>query len=77
MLIQITASTEVRKIPRMENYIANKIPIWVRVPMYGLDDFRGQFISGEQENRSSLQCYSVLPTIAQILRKMSLKILAS
>ena len=26
---------------------------------------------------SSLQCYSVLSTIAQVLRKMSLKILAS
>ena len=28
-------------------------------------------------NISSLQCYSVLSTIAQVLRKMSLKILAS
>ena len=27
--------------------------------------------------KSSLQCYSVLSTIAQVLRKMSLKILAS
>ena len=29
------------------------------------------------QNKSSLQCYSVLSTIAQVLRKMSLKILAS
>ena len=28
-------------------------------------------------NRTSLQCYSVLSTIAQVLRKISLKILAS
>ena len=27
--------------------------------------------------RSSLQCYSILSTVAQVLRKMSLKILAS
>ena len=30
-----------------------------------------------KEKKSSLQCYSVLSTIAQVLRKMSLKILAS
>ena len=29
------------------------------------------------KSKSSLQCYSVLSTIAQVLRKMSLKILAS
>ena len=30
-----------------------------------------------EDNISSLQCYSVLSIIAQVLRKMSLKILAS